>query len=106
MMRKNRYLLFVFVLVLLLKGCSSGMAPRPTCQFQGAKLMLVAGMIFGRGVKGGQVSDANWTEFQRDILTKQFPQGLTVTNSSGQWVSSRLKGTVNESSSVRKGCSA
>ncbi|MSP31192.1 MAG: DUF3574 domain-containing protein, partial [Acetobacteraceae bacterium] len=88
-------------LALLVQGCSRGesVADPSSCKFHGAKPMLVAELAFGRNVKGGPgVSDADWAEFQRDILTGQFPDGLTVMDAVGQWSDPRAKRMVSEPS--------
>lgn len=88
-------------LALLVQGCGGGggVADPSTCKFQGAKSMLVAELAFGRNVKGGPgVSDQDWTEFQHETLTPQFPDGLTVLDAVGQWSDPRAKRMVNEPS--------
>ncbi len=87
-------------LALLVQGCGGGSAADPSeCRFQGARPMLVAELAFGRNVKGGPgVSDADWTEFQRETLTRQFPDGLTVIDAVGQWTDPRAKRMVSEPS--------
>ena len=48
--------------------------------------MLVAELFFGRDKAGRQVvSDAEWADFLRRVLTPQFPDGLTVFDGYGQW---------------------
>jgi len=90
----------IMLALLLLCGCGGGSVADPSdCKFQGAKSMLVAEMAFGRNIKGGPgVSDAEWTEFQRETLTRQFPDGLTVMDAVGQWTDPRAKRMVSEPS--------
>lgn len=87
-------------LALLLQACGGGSVADPSdCKFQGAKSMLVAEMAFGRNIKGGPgVSDSDWAEFQRETLTRQFPDGLTVMDAVGQWTDPRAKRMVSEPS--------
>ena len=87
-------------LALALQGCGGGSVADPSdCRIKGAKSMLVAEMAFGRNIKGGPgVSDADWAEFQRETLTRAFPDGLTVIDAVGQWVDPRAKRMVNEPS--------
>lgn len=43
-------------------------------------------LYFGRAIPaGGQVSDAQWTDFLDATVTPAFPQGLTVIDAVGQW---------------------
>jgi len=85
---------------MLLGGCGGGSVADPSdCKFQGAKSMLVAEMAFGRNIKGGPgVTDTEWAEFQRETLTRQFPDGLTVMDAVGQWTDPRAKRMVSEPS--------
>lgn len=48
--------------------------------------MLVAELFFGRNIKGRKpVSETEWAEFARDIVTPNFPDGFTAFDGSGQW---------------------
>ena len=54
--------------------------------------MLVAELFFGRNVApefqraiGTTVTDAQWAVFARDVLTPEFPDGLTALDAKGQW---------------------
>ncbi len=43
-------------------------------------------LYFGRSIPGGGVvSDAEWEDFLRTIVTPRFPDGLTVWSADGQW---------------------
>ena len=87
--------------LLLLAGCQT-LATAPivgTCTHAGSKPMLIVEMAFGRNVKGGPgVSDADWAQFQRETLTRQFPDGMTVLDATGQWTDPRAKRLVTEPS--------
>jgi hypothetical protein len=44
-------------------------------------------LLFGRSIPGGgEVSDAEWDAFMRDVVTPAFPDGLTVLTGRGQWL--------------------
>ncbi|MGH7047120.1 MAG: DUF3574 domain-containing protein [Stellaceae bacterium] len=48
--------------------------------------MLVAELFFGRAVKGrAPVNEAEWAEFEAQIITPRFPGGFTVFDGEGQW---------------------
>lgn len=98
-MKVQQFLMSVAA-ALLLGGCGGGSVADPSaCKFPGAKSMLVAELAFGRNVKGGPgVSDADWAEFQRETLSQQFPDGLTVLDALGQWSDPRAKRMVSEPS--------
>ncbi len=49
------------------------------------KSMLRAELYFGRGLAERGVSQAEWTRFAAEVLTTQFPDGLTVLDGRGQW---------------------
>lgn len=93
--------LLVAAALLSLAGCQT-LATAPivgTCTRPGSKPMLVVEMAFGRNVKGGPgVSDADWSQFQTETLTRQFPDGLTAMDAIGQWADPRAKRLVTEPS--------
>jgi hypothetical protein len=46
-------------------------------------------LFFGRTIPGGgMVSDSSWAEFLANVVSKAFPQGLTVWRAEGQWLDS------------------
>ncbi len=47
--------------------------------------MLRAELYSGRGVPQRSVNDAQWTRFAAEVLTTQFPDGLTMLDGRGQW---------------------
>jgi len=98
-------ILAAFAATLLLAGCGgSGSAPATapeatSCAYPGARPMLAAELAFGRNIKGGPgVSDADWTQFQHETLTRQFPDGMTVIDAIGQWTDPHAKQPVSEAS--------
>ncbi len=43
-------------------------------------------LYFGRSIPdGGEVTDAEWETFVRDVVTPRFPDGLTIYRAEGQW---------------------
>jgi hypothetical protein len=42
-------------------------------------------LYFGTGKKVGVVGNEEWLAFLATVVTPRFPQGLTVTDASGQW---------------------
>ena len=43
-------------------------------------------LFFGRNIPaGGTVSDAQWDDFVRNVVTPRFPKGLTIWQAKGQW---------------------
>lgn len=67
----------------VLAGCSS--APAPVCP-AGLKPVTSAELYFGRAIPtGGLVSEADWQRFVDEEVTPRFPDGLTVTDATGQW---------------------
>ena len=70
-------------LLLLLTGCAT--VP-PSCPI-GAGPATIAEAYFGRNVKGrAPVTDAEWARFMADNVTPAFPDGLTVLDGAGQWL--------------------
>ncbi len=58
--------------------------PSPACAAP-LKPAVEVNLYFGRDKPaGGEVSDAEWASFLADIVTPQFPAGLTVIDARGQ----------------------
>jgi hypothetical protein len=80
------------VLFLLLYSAFESRAPvqaqapaaAPACGPMGAAYMRT-NLYFGLNRKGGSISETQWRAFLRDVVTPQFPQGLTVWEAGGQW---------------------
>ncbi len=74
-----------FILLTALAGEASAQAPALSCQ-RAQKPRLVAELMFGRDV-GHRigVSEKAWARFVAREITPRFPDGLTVTDASGQW---------------------
>lgn len=74
-------------LALGLAACE--MPPPPASAAPACRAPLVAAtmieLYFGRAMPGGgQVSDAQWNSFLREVVTPRFPDGLTVIDAHGQ----------------------
>jgi hypothetical protein len=72
-----------------------------SCPLAGEKPMLVTQLFFGLSIKGrGPVTPREWTEFlQRDVAPR-FPDGFTVYEAEGQWLSPASHSVVREHSKV------
>ena len=55
-----------------------------TCK-NGEQLAILDSLYFGTGKPNGVVTPEEWAEFLRSTVTPRFPQGLTVSQASGQW---------------------
>jgi hypothetical protein len=64
-------------------------APAPTMTECGASAaaQVRTTLYFGLGRPTGTVSELEWQIFLRDEVTPRFPQGLTVWDAQGQWLS-------------------
>jgi hypothetical protein len=68
---------------LLLAGCVQPGASACTAPLRPA---VEVDLYFGLDKPGGgQVSEAEWTQFLADTVTPRFPDGLSVLNVEGQW---------------------
>ncbi len=71
------------VLAAVLAGCAT--TPAPSCS-AGTNAAEIAGLYFGRNIGPALgVSDADWQKFVDEEVTPRFPNGLSVTDVSGQW---------------------
>jgi hypothetical protein len=72
----------VVALIATLTACAS--MPAPSCK-RGEQLAIHDSLYFGTGKPTGAVTAEEWAEFLRDTVTPRFPQGLTVSQASGEW---------------------
>lgn len=73
------------MLAVALAGCAHRAGPSAACPV-GHEAARTAQLFFGREVKDGpQVSEADFARFVNEELTPRFPDGLTVSDSGGQW---------------------
>jgi hypothetical protein len=78
-----RSMLPSIVLFSSLLGCAS--LDAPACH-AGEQSMVSEMLYFGMAKPaGGTVSEAEWSEFLRTVVTPRFPAGLTAWPASGQW---------------------
>lgn len=92
------------LLVLLVVGCPNLAAPAPLAA-QTAVLSCsgaqhprqVAELLFGRDIgRRIGVSETAWSHFVAQELTPRFPDGLTITDATGQWRDAASGGIVRE----------
>ncbi len=81
---------FLLLLVLLftsLEGCATDGNTRPISPFIGRQgtLLISDTLFFGLSTARGPVSEAEWNDFLRDIVTPLFPDGFTYWEAHGQW---------------------
>jgi hypothetical protein len=74
--------LFALLVVTSLTSCAS-IAPLE-CRHDEQRLVTTT-LYFGTGKTTGVVTNEEWLGFLADTVTPRFPQGLTVTDASGQW---------------------
>ena len=84
-----RSLFIAFTLTTALLGCSS--VSNPACKMgeQQANNTL---LYFGTKKPDGTVTDQQWLDFLKTVVTPEFPSGFTVWQASGQWLS--VQGTL------------
>jgi hypothetical protein len=75
-----------FLSLLLLTSVLSGCATNST-SCRGLENAFVSEMIYFGMAKpsGGSVTQTEWSEFLRTVVTPRFPSGLTVWPAAGQW---------------------
>lgn len=73
---------FVVLVAGALASCAT--TPRHGCGADEQRLVTTT-VYFGTGKTVGVVTSDEWLAFLREVVTPRFPQGLTVTDASGQW---------------------
>jgi hypothetical protein len=74
--------LLVAAILLCLSGCAS--LHENGCK-GGEQFTIQDALYFGTGKPNGVVTRDEWTKFLETMVTPRFPQGLTVSDASGQW---------------------
>ena len=83
-------------LFLLLSGCGA-----PGCQPDAGQAMQIYTLYFGRSVRGrAPVSDQEWRDFRTQVITPALPDGYTVLDGQGAWMSPRTHVTIAEATKV------
>jgi len=78
-------LLPLSLLLLVLGGCQP--APAPRCA-AGTEPWDRIELFFGREIPGGgTVSEEDWQAYVQEVLSPAFPDGLTVLEGQGRWLS-------------------
>lgn len=71
-----------------------------SCPVEG-KTMSKVELYFGLDIPGGgRVKPLEWQRFVNDVITPQFPDGLTIDKISGQWRDAATEETIQENSRV------
>jgi hypothetical protein len=90
---------FGFASLLLLCGCAS--IDHSGCLLRSEKPMVEAQLFFGRDIAGrAPLSDMEWAAFAATVLTKDFPDGFTVSDGEGQWRDPQTGAIVREQSKI------
>lgn len=76
------------VILALALGLTACAATHQHACTTGEQSALHDSLFFGTAKTNGVVTQEEWTEFLRSVVTPRFPQGLTVWKASGQWRSS------------------
>jgi hypothetical protein len=86
MNRAMRQVSAALPLALLLACAPRPGSPVPLRCPAGASEMVRDVLYFGRSIPGGgEVTDSAWRAFLAEVVTPAFPDGLTVTEGTGQW---------------------
>ncbi|MCE5333740.1 MAG: DUF3574 domain-containing protein [Desulfobacteraceae bacterium] len=59
---------------------------RESAGTQALSRMVCDTLHFGMAGRGGEVSEEQWEEFLKTVVTPRFPAGFTVYDSHGQWL--------------------
>jgi hypothetical protein len=71
------------------------------CPLPNESPMVVTQLFFGRDIAGrGPLTDAEWADFVRDTLARNFPDGFTVSDGDGQWLDPKTRQVAHERSKI------
>ena len=85
------------ILALLLAACSTMESPRACLA---GKPMIETQLYFGLSKSHGAVSVREWDGFVEREITPRLPQGFTILDAHGFWLSAQAKHTISENSKV------
>jgi len=78
----------ILVSVALAASLLAGCAPVEELHCRPGEQPAIADLLyFGTAKPKGVVSEADWSDFLRSVVTPRFPAGLTAWPASGQWQS-------------------
>ncbi|MBI1212019.1 MAG: DUF3574 domain-containing protein [Alphaproteobacteria bacterium] len=86
------------LVALALAACST-MTPTPASCVAG-KPAVQTQLYFGLSTKSGAVSPREWRRFVEREITPRFPQGFSVADVRGAWLSEEAKRTISENSKL------
>jgi hypothetical protein len=71
------------------------------CLLKSERPMVEAQLFFGRDIVGrGPVSDSEWNDFAASYLARNFPDGFTVSDGSGNWRDPKSGETIREGTKI------
>ena len=89
------------IVALTLAALSGAQAATPPCPIANERPMIEATLFFGLDIHGrGPVTAREWRRFAAEVLTRQFPDGFTVSAGEGQWRDPHTGVVVREKSKV------
>jgi hypothetical protein len=63
--------------------------------------MRVFQVFFGRTIQGrGALSESEWDKFRDDVITPNLPNGYTVLDGTGAWLSAKTHTTITEPTKI------
>ena len=75
-----------FAAILILVAVSGCASEHGSCLLDSQQPMTIAELFFGRDIPGREpLTDREWSDFAGSVLSKEFPEGFTVTDSEGEW---------------------
>lgn len=87
----------------ILAACSASTPTTPAvqCPLPGQDRYASIELFFGRDISGrGPLTDAEWDDFAKRVITPQFPDGFTVLDGDGQWFDQATGRLVHERSKI------
>jgi uncharacterized protein DUF3574 len=85
----------------LLSGCAAPRCQPNSGQPNSGHAMRIYTLYFGQSVTGrAKVSDAEWQAFRDQVITPALPDGYTVLDGEGAWLSPRSHTTISEATKI------
>jgi hypothetical protein len=87
------------LMLMALSGCAADI--EPPCPLDSLERMNMVQLFFGTDIPGREpLTEREWSEFVASVISRELPQGFTVTDGDGEWRNPDTQAVVHEHTKV------